>query len=352
MISQGSNSNSVILWSLMGAGLLGLFAASLPVVLMRRNGEDPTMVSSISQTQALLLMGVSLIVGLGAFFVHHQRKNGSYDVASTTTSLPNSMSSKRSTAKLRNIWDAGKRTDDRSKKEMGYSDKPFGSKYYYAHNNPNATGGYKDGLRMEDYRMNGPRLLSKNGMRISDNTAKNDDAECKDNSSSSNNEDADNIVGTETSSMTERTDSSRIVIAKDTNIRNITKYLWDDPGDSNGIATIRIDVLPDKRPGEFLEWKDVSVEDVSATLSGEGLVVKITTTPTTTASSGDGGENGDNPLFRLKIDKLYGDAADVKCIIKPKRLLIKIYKKKNSFLSSFNKRTNNLDSWPQPHRKI
>lgn len=102
-----------------------------------------------------------------------------------------------------------------------------------------------------------------------------------------------------------------------------------------------------------MEWKDAGVEDVTASLAGEGLVVKITTTATNTAS-GDVDGKDDNPLlyYRLKIAMLYGDAADVKCIVKPKRLLIKIYKKKNSFLSSFNKGSNNLDAWPQPHRKI
>ena len=47
-------------------------------------------------------------------------------------------------------------------------DRPFESSYYYAHNNPNAKGGYKDGLRMEDYTMNGPRLLSRGGVPVSE----------------------------------------------------------------------------------------------------------------------------------------------------------------------------------------
>jgi len=53
-------------------------------------------------------------------------------------------------------------------KKKEFFDRPFGSSYYYAHNNLKATGGYKDGLRTEDYVMNQPRLLSKNGVMISD----------------------------------------------------------------------------------------------------------------------------------------------------------------------------------------
>ena len=94
-----------------------------------------------------------------------------------------------------------------------------------------------------------------------------------------------------------------------------------------------------------MDWKDVEIKGVIATLPGEGLLAKITVEEGSSSSS----SSSSCCNYQLKINKLYGDAADVKVIIKPKRLLIKIYKKKHGFLS---KRDNNLAAWPQPHRKI
>jgi hypothetical protein len=215
-----------------------------------------------------------------------------------------------------------------TKKGMNHKDKPFGSKYYYAHNNPNATGGYKDGLRMEDYRMNGPRLLSKNGQSASDLME-----EIPQNDGRSEKEPAlaqPPYTPSRTPTLT----------VPDPNVRMITKYLWDDPGDSNGIATIRIDVLPGKTTGEYIDCKDVQIGTVEARLAGEGLVVKI-----------DATQSGFKSMYQLKIPKLYGDAADVKAVIKPKRLLIKIHKKKNSVFA-IKETVSNLDVWPQPHRNM
>mmetsp|Transcript_19894 Transcript_19894/g.44677 ORF Transcript_19894/g.44677 Transcript_19894/m.44677 type:complete len:177 (-) Transcript_19894:188-718(-) len=176
---------------------------------------------------------------------------------------------------------------------------------------------------MEDYRMNGPRLLSKNGLSVDIDESKDgrdEAAAATDPATGSNNDGA----------------AARIT-ANDPGVRNITKYLWDDPGNAKGIATIRVDVLPGDKLGEFVDFRDVAIRDVVATLPGEGLLAKIIV------------EGKEAPSYRLKIGKLYGDAADVKVIIKPKRLLIKVYKKKFGYLS---KNDNNLEAWPQPHRKI
>ena len=69
---------------------------------------------------------------------------------------------------------------------------------------------------------------------------------------------------------------------------------------------------------------------------GRGLLVNIDSTSSDGCSS---------CLYQLKINKLYEHASDVKVVIKPKRLLIKIYKKKT-------KNYNDLVAWPQPHKKI
>lgn len=215
-------------------------------------------------------------------------------------------------ATLKNVWEVGQSKVGGDASKKSHDDKPFGSKYYYAHNNPGATGGYKDGLRMEDFRMNGPRLLSKGGQGVEDTAS----------------------ASETTSPVLKVAPPKTRILAHDPSITNITKYLWDDPGDYNGIATIRIESLPLKN-GKFLDWKDVKVEDITADLPGEGLLVKIVT---------------DQGKFQLKINKLYGDAAAVKTISKSKRLLVRIYKKKNSVLAVMD--SSNLDAWPQPHRKI
>jgi hypothetical protein len=312
--------------------------------LMMTTTRTENVMSSVNQSEIISLLVVgSLVVGI-AFQIFQPSRNRNGDsrgsVAArsdcTATRLKNkftSFSSSSQSTTIKDIWQAG-RSPGSVKKEKAYNDKPFGSKYYYAHNNPNSTGGYKDGLKMEDYIMNGPRLLSKNGISVPEEQDNNNSAadvvgESLDDSSHGGDGRCTTAEGTRTTN-----------VPRDSVIRHVTKYLWDDPGDSNGVATIRIDVLPDKRHGKFVDWKDVDVESVSANLVGEGLIVKITTMI-----------NGEETMYRLKIDRLYGDATDVKCIIKSKRLLVKIYKKKSSFLS-FSWRSNNLDTWPQPHRKI
>ena len=232
-----------------------------------------------------------------------------------------------SNSELKNIWDTS-RSDNRQPLNTTHEDKPFGSKYYYAHNNPNATGGYRDGLQMEDYVMNGPRLLRKGGQPVEEekgeqglsvetNTGGDDDKPQAQNKPIP---DKEKVTATKASDMIP--------------IRTISKYLWDDPGKSNGIATIRIESLPDKN-GSQVDWKDIMVDSVSADLKGEGLLIKIET---------------DECRYQLNISKLYGDAAEVRTVIKPKRLMVRIVKKKVAVLASH--KESNLDAWPRLYRSI
>ncbi len=102
-----------------------------------------------------------------------QTKQSSLSSTSTSTSSTTkpkqqqqtSQTSQTSQQRLKNVWDAP-RNQTSQQKTTHSNDKPFGSSYYYAHNNPNAKGGYKDGLKMEDYTMNGPRLLAKGGTPV------------------------------------------------------------------------------------------------------------------------------------------------------------------------------------------
>jgi hypothetical protein len=268
--------------------------------------------AALSTFTGVALMGV-------AFYFYNSRSTTSTSStkAKTNDGQPNKTSSGSSSiaATLKNVWEVGqsKMGGDATKTNKSHNDKPFGSKYYYAHNNPGATGGYKDGLRMEDFRMNGPRLLSKGGQGVEDTAA----------------------TSSEETTVAAAAAPKTRILAQDPSITNITKYLWDDPGDFNGIATIRIDALPLKKD-KFVDWKDVQVEDITADLPGEGLLLKIMTT--------------DQGKYQLKINKLYGDAAAVKTVSKSKRLLVRIYKKKNAVLAVRDK--SNLEAWPQPHRKI
>jgi hypothetical protein len=204
------------------------------------------------------------------------------------------------------------------------SKKPFGSSYYYAHNSSKTTGGYKDGLRMEDFTMNGPRLLSRNGESVED--------------------DGENVSMTSlcdspaTSSIEPLTsDCIRGPAEKSRRTVQITRFLWDDPGDATkGIGTIRIDELPNSaKIAEFLPWKEASACIVKTTAmlinENEGVQVKL--------------ETSDEVDYVLRIPKLYGAVTQVEAVPKTKRLLVKLTKKKSLLDKS------NLKAWPHPHKQ-
>ena len=298
------------------------------------------------------VIALSTLVGIGIMGFTYQiyqwrttphQKTARQKYASKTSSTSSSSPS----TPLKSVWDFNRALGRDAKgptKKSDHDDKPFGSSYYYAHNNPNATGGYRDGLKMEDYTMNGPRLLSKGGKAVNEQQESTEVAHSSSSASGDvNNEGiSEKLAG---SAAPEENQASAAITNKPPT--SITKYLWDDPG--TGIATIRIDQLPlgaiggkggRKGLGDMIDWKDAQVRDVSSRLAGEGLLVKI--------------ETEEYGLYQLKISKLYGDAAKVECIRKTKRLLVKIHKKKNAVLSWISSGSNksNIDSWPQPHRKV
>ena len=192
--------------------------------------------------------------------------------------------------------------------------KPFTSSYYYAHNTSDSKGGYADGLRMEDYTMNKPRLLSKGGQPVIEDESKK----------------AEMATEPESSLPTRSKDKKKSTPERITQL--ITKYLWDDPGDSSGVACIRIDELPGKLSTESVAWKDVQVPSVDAKIVGDGGLLVVIKTDT-------------NLDYRLHIKQLYGEVSAVKPVCKPKRLLVKLYKKKGLLDRS------NLNAWPHPQKK-
>lgn len=211
------------------------------------------------------------------------------------------------TRELKNIWDERKRNGTTETETIHKTDsdgKPFGSSYYYAHNSLRKTGGYTDGLRMEDYQMGTPRLLSKGGLKL---------RACPQ---------ATTVPSTET-----RVASSTRVVAS--SCVPITRYQWDDPGDKKAMGTIRIDQLD-----ATLSWKDANVQDVNLNLHDHSsLTVTVLV------------ENGKK--YQLHIPKLYGRVQEAKKVSKETRLLIRLYKFKNGPSGSAD-----LNSWPTPYKKL
>jgi hypothetical protein len=218
-------------------------------------------------------------------------------------------------------------------KEASGSSRPFGSSYYYAHNNPGAKGGYKDGLRMEDYAMNGPRLLARGGGGGGRASALGDLELVADNGA------AGAPDGPSDATFASKRPKPRRVIA-------VTQYLWDDPG--TGTATIRIDRLPHPaRPGETISWREAGIASARAALAGDGLEAVFEPGAAPSGSAGEEGGGGASYEYRLSIPKLYGPALDVKVVTKKaSRLLIRL-EKRTGFLDK-----SNAKPWPHPHKKV
>lgn len=110
----------------------------------------------------------------------------------------------------------------------------------------------------------------------------------------------------------------------------ISRYLWEDPGDANGVAYLRIDNLPQLDSAEMIPWNE-EVGETSAELDGEGLKVLVKT------------KTGVD--YGLRIAKLYGEVDEV-TVTTTERLLVRLQKKKGLVDEK-----SNFEAWPQPHKK-
>lgn len=233
-------------------------------------------------------------------------------INNTETSNSTTRNDVWSERRKRGVTAAASSTNRSSSKD---NDKPFGSSYYYAHNNPNATGGYKDGLAMEDYTMNGPRLLSKSSGVVTSVPASTE-------------------TSTDASEPKEVTERPTSTASKKANVvpavKRISKFQWDDPGDANGIATIRIDTLPGATITETISWREANISDVQTTLidDKQGLLIEL--------------QGKDDIRYRLQIQKLFGKVEEVRHVVKPSRLLVRVHKTKSWMSKS------NLKAWPHP----
>lgn len=161
--------------------------------------------------------------------------------------------------------------------------------------------------------MNGPKLLSKGGVRI-------DEGE-KSNINGITNITSENAQEKTTSTTVERRHKQP---AKLTASTPITKYMWDDD-DSTNIAKIHIDTLP-LTSTESIKWENAGItkSQVDVRLIGnnnEGLYISIISS---SSSSQEGGEK----RYHLHVPKMYGEATSVKSIVKKHKLLVKITKKR------------------------
>ena len=187
--------------------------------------------------------------------------------------------------------------------------KPFESSYYFAHNKHSTGGGYTDGLKASDYVMNGPRLLSKGGVRIEDD--KDTTTTTSDSSNAIDNNGDECSEGTKYKQSNQKLSSSSTLISK---------YMWDDDGSSN-IAKIHIDTLPVSALTKTIPWESAGIvkANVDCRLIGddnEGLYISIS------QEVDQGGKR-----YHLYVPKMYGEADSVKCIVKKHKLLVKLYKR-------------------------
>ena len=269
----------------------------------------------------------------------------------STKSASNASSKEGEQQELRNVFSVkqnppnttGRRGPNNNDKGETTTERPFGSSYYYAHNNANSKGGYKDGLRAEDYVMNGPRLLSKGGVRVDDaadgaddgsedlaDSKTSNDIDHSNTDATSNNTKLDSLTDSNSAKNKGKQTSKQKLISS----TPITRYLWDDDSEGN-TAKIHIDTLP-LSSTSTIPWEEacISKQYVEVRLIGErndGLFVGVTQQQQqvqeqqsqkndTTISTGK--------KYHLHIPKMYGEADSVKAIVKKHKLLIKITKKK------------------------
>ncbi|GMH57044.1 hypothetical protein TL16_g04287 [Triparma laevis f. inornata] len=175
--------------------------------------------------------------------------------------------------------------------------------YYVAHQNQ--TGGYKDGLKGDDYAMNGPK-------KIDDERAK---------------KIVDNLKGKSKGELEDRPENVRAraekppvhstTLPEDPGTK-ILKYSWED-GEDN--VKMYLDVLPG-----YDSWLESGVQKEGISTywdDRQSLLVLVM--------------KGEEKWY-LHIPLLFADIIDCKTIWKKKRLLIKLFKRKNEVWPTLDKK--------------
>jgi len=236
---------------------------------------------------------------------------------------------------LLNVFDVSKKTPSQASAHKNGThsidnNRPFNSSYYYAHNNSKV--GYKDGLSMEDYVMNQPKLLSRNGVNIQPSlSSTSEESKCD--------------------AIKESTNHRIIQVPKQLHSSTshsiaLNRYLWDDDGNSEGIAKLYFDSLPSSCPGvsENISWKDsgITAKDVKVKIissdSNCALLIQIKRDTTI-----QGDETDKDTRYHFYVPTLYGQVLEAKAIVKSKLLIVKLIKAR--------KIKGNSVAWPQIHAK-
>jgi phosphate/sulfate permease len=280
------------------------------------------------------ILGGAIAVLLYFFSSRRQTKS-----TSNHTTLEQRSSRLESDKKLLNVFDVSKKSQS-SQKVTGFTtntitDRPFNSSYYYAHNN--AKGGYKDGLSMEDYVMNQPKLLSRNGVAI------------QSPSHSSSEESSVPINNKESSTNHHGGTVTHVPIKVHPTFHSIplNRYLWDDDGNADGIAKLYFDSLPSSLSGisdGSISWKDagITAKDVKVKVIRTELTCALLVQIKTSSKTDKDDEIGKITRYHFYVPQLYGPVQEAKVTVKSKLLIVKLIKEKKK---------GNRIAWPQIHAK-
>lgn len=287
-----------------------------------------------------ILIGTVFIIAISTFFLFGKRKSQESVVdlddllnseEQWSTEEKGKARSKKShstskdinnTGDLKNVFDVHQPPPNVGKAEKDDGEKPFKSSYYYAHNHLKKTGGYKDGLKAQDYVMNGPKLLAKGGKSVLD-----------DGNGPNSGASEEKPASAETKAEASTTPAVSQPAKTSLGSIAINRYLWDDDGNKDGVAKIYITTLPGKSTASpTINWEDgnVSKSDVASKLIGQsknGLIVQI---------------RADAARYHLYVPRLYGEVKEMKTIVKSKKLIIKLTKKS----------TVDMKAWPQLPSKV
>ena len=248
---------------------------------------------------------------------------------------------------LKDIFATHGRDGNVSKDNAGGGDvgRPFSSSYYYAHNGQGKGGGYSDGLRTEDYVMNGPRLLSRGGKQVEDEK----EAAITKGDGAKGGERDGSRQRPPTSSSSSSSSSVAAAPAIPPGSVPIQRYMWDDTAETSGCSDagkLYIDTLPGPQSHlPDLAWRDASIArgDVTVELGAEGrsMLVLVRRAHATGAEP---------RAYHLLVPRTYGEVAEVRVAVKAKRLLVKLVKKRKHGMNMWDK--SNLKPWPQLSEKV
>jgi hypothetical protein len=220
----------------------------------------------------------------------------------------------------------------------------YNSTYYYAHNKYKRGGGYSDGLEAEDYTMNGPRLLSKNGIPVMAGKINNDSGCVEGSAYSCSNSvhDSDGKNRTFTDDCNDRTNAGESAslevqkIAATTRPSQemtkvtipITKYLWED---TDTISKIRIESLPmtvrhvdgtSEQTTTTIPWSQANIPrsniHIRIRQDRQGFVLLL--------KRQQSSQEVDETHYLLQISNLYGRIDAATTVWKSNRLLVKLIK--------------------------